>query len=158
MRVACESGGVAPWLCSARVTGLLPVAGLLVVLVAGAVPSVYAAEPDPATSWAGSRAGEGRERPGRQDAGPVEPEGDASAPSDAYVPSTEPAPEPDGPDATIAPEPSQDAALPYPAAPPDTGTATSEEPVLQVVSLASGLMLVGLGLGLAFVGLRIRRD
>lgn len=154
--MACESEGVAPWLRSARVTGLVVVPGLLVVLVAGPMPRVYAAEPDPTTSWAGSRAGEGRERPGRQDAGPVEPEDDAYAPSDSYVPSTEPTPEPDGPDATVAPEPSQDAALPFPAAPP--GTATSEEPVLQVVSLGSGLMLVGLGLGLAFVGLRIRRD
>lgn len=149
---------MAPWLRSARVTGLVLVPGLLVVLVAGPVPRVYAAEPDPTTSWAGSRAGEGRERPGRQDAGPVEPEDDAYAPSDSYVPSTEPTPEPDGPDATVAPEPSQDAAPRFPAAPPGTGTATSEEPVLQVVSLGSGLMLVGLGLGLAFVGLRIRRD
>ncbi|MDX3712459.1 hypothetical protein PV733_26645 [Streptomyces europaeiscabiei] len=139
-------------------TGLVLVPGLLVVLVAGPMPRVYAAEPDPTTSWAGSRAGEGRERPGRQDAGPVEPEDDAYTPSDAYVPSTstEPTPEPDGPGVTVAPEPSRDAALPFPAAPP--GTATSEEPVLQVVSLGSGLMLVGLGLGLAFVGLRMRRD
>ncbi|WP_319328902.1 hypothetical protein [Streptomyces europaeiscabiei] len=128
-------------------TGLVLVPGLLVVLVAGPMPRVYAAEPDPTTSWAGSRAGEGRERPGRQDAGPVEPEDDAYTPSDAYVPSTSTEP---------TPEPSRDAALPFPAAPP--GTATSEEPVLQVVSLGSGLMLVGLGLGLAFVGLRMRRD
>ncbi|MFE7835316.1 hypothetical protein ACFU53_04335 [Streptomyces sp. NPDC057474] len=132
-------------------TGLV-LPGLLVVLVVGAVPAGYAAEPDPATSWAGSRAGEGRERPGRQDADPVDPE------DDAYAPSNEPAAEPDGPGATIAPEPSQNAALPVPAAPPGTGTATAEEPVLQVLSLGSGLMLMGLGLGLAFVGLRIRRD
>ncbi|WP_326580520.1 hypothetical protein OG250_21210 [Streptomyces sp. NBC_00487] len=130
-------------------TGLVLVTGLLVVLVTGAVPAVYAAEPDPATSWAGSRAGEGRERPGRQDAEPVEPE------DDAYAPPEEPPPVPD---ATGVPEPSQDAALPVPAVPPGAGTVTSEEPVLQVLSLGSGLMLLGLGLGLAFVGLRIRRD
>ncbi|WP_371578804.1 hypothetical protein [Streptomyces sp. NBC_01314] len=142
---------MAPWLRSARVTGLVLVPGLLVVLVAGPVPRVYAVEPDPATSWAGSRAGEGRERPGRQDAGPVEPEGEA------YAPSEEAAAESDGPDATIAPEPSQNAALPFPTAPPGTGAATDEGPVLQVVSLGGGLVLMGLGLGLAFVGLRIRR-
>lgn len=124
-------------------TGLVLVTGLLVVLMAGAVT---AAEPDPATSWAGSRAGEGRERPGRQDAGPVEPE------DDAYAPSEEPGEESDGPDAGIAPEPSQHAA------PPGTGTETAEEPVLQALALGTGLMLMGLGLGLAFVGLRIRRD
>lgn len=121
------------------------------VLLAGAVPAVYAAEPDPATSRAGSRAGEGRERPGRQDTWPVAPD------DDTYTPSEDPAPEPDGPDATLAPEPSQDAALPPPAAPPGTDTTTAEEPVLRVLTLGSGLILMGVGLGLAFVGLRIRR-
>jgi hypothetical protein len=122
-----------------RLTGLVLVAGLFVVLLAGAVPAVHAAEPDPATSWAGSRAGEGRERPGRQDAWPVAPE------DDTYAPAEDPAPEPDGPDA----------ALPRPAVP--SGTGTAEEPVLQVLTLGSGLILTGVGLGLAFVGLRIRR-
>jgi hypothetical protein len=146
------------------VTGLVLVTGLLVVLVAGAGPAVYAAEPAPATSWAGSRAGEGRERPGRQDPGPVEP-GDED---DAYAPSAEPSAEPDGPndphdpeahdpEATVAPEPSQNAALPVPVAPPGAGTETTGEPLLPVPALGGGLVLVGLGLGLAFVGLRIRR-
>ncbi|MER6156821.1 hypothetical protein ABT147_14940 [Streptomyces sp. NPDC001868] len=130
-------------------TGLVLVAGLLVVLVAGAGSAGYAAEPDPATSWAGSRAGEGRERPGREDAGPVEPE------EDAYAPPEKPTGKPDGPDPGVAPEPSQNAALPVPAAPP--GPATAEEPVVQVLALGSGLVLIGLGLGLAFIGLRIRR-
>ncbi|MEI5524693.1 hypothetical protein WB401_15065 [Streptomyces brasiliscabiei] len=135
-------------------TGVVLVAGLLVVLGAGAVPAGYAAEPDPATSWAGSRAGEGRERPGRPDTGPTEPEAD-----DPFAPPEEPPSEPDGPDVpdgTVAPEPSQNAALPVPAAPPGT-TTTTEEPVLRFLTLGSGLILTGLGLGLAFVGLRIRR-
>ncbi|MGW0839664.1 hypothetical protein ACWD26_05830 [Streptomyces sp. NPDC002787] len=134
-------------------TGLVLVTGMLVVLVAGAGPATYAAEPDPSTSWAGSRAGEGRERPGRQDAGPVEPEGE----DDAYAPE-EPGADPDGPGTTIAPEPSENAALPVPPGPPGSGSETVEEPVLPALALGSGLMLMGLGLGLAFVGLRIRRD
>ncbi|MDX2912768.1 MULTISPECIES: hypothetical protein [Streptomyces] len=132
-------------------TGVVLVAGLLVALGAGAVPAGYAAEPDPATSWAGSRAGEGRERPGRPDTGPTEPEAD-----DTFAPPEEPPSEPDVPDGTVAPEPSQHAALPVPAAPPGT-TTPPEEPVLRFLTLGSGLILTGLGLGLAFVGLRIRR-
>ncbi|MDX3638852.1 hypothetical protein [Streptomyces sp. MB09-02B] len=142
---------MATWLRSVRVTGPVLVAGLLVVLVTGPVPTAYAADPDPATSWAGSRAGEGRERPGRADAAPVEPEDDTSTPP------VEPVPEPDGPDSSLAPDPSRNAALPVPGVPPGPGTATAEEPVLQALALGSGLILLGMGLGLAFVGLRIRR-
>lgn len=123
------------------------------VPVAGAVPSGYAAEPDPATSWAGSRAGEGRERPGRPDAVLADP-----AEEDAYAASLEPAGEPEGPEATAAPEPSQNAAPPGPSYAARPGTGTTGEPVLQALALGVGLMLMGLGLGLAFVGLRIRRD
>lgn len=156
MRGACDAEGVASSLRSARaVAGLVLVTGLLVLLMAGVTPAASAAaEPDPATSWAGSRAGEGRERPGRQDAGPLEPEGG----DDADAPSEEPAPEPDDVDTTVAPEPSQNAALPVPPAAPGAGTETADEPVLPALALGSGLMLMGLGLGLAFVGLRIRRD
>ncbi|MFE7767379.1 hypothetical protein [Streptomyces sp. NPDC057438] len=141
---------MAPWLRSTRLTGLVRVTGLLVVLVAGAVPAVHAAEPDPASSRAGSRAGEGRERPGREDAWPMAPD-DTYAPSEVPVP----VPEPDGPETGTSVRP--DTAPPPPAAPPGAGTATAEEPVLRVMALGSGLILMGVGLGLAFVGLRIRR-
>ncbi|MFF5358074.1 hypothetical protein ACFY4I_01530 [Streptomyces scabiei] len=139
---------MAPWLRSTRLTGLVPVTGLLVVLVAGAAPSVHAAEPSPANSRAGSRAGEGRERPGRQEAWPA-------APDDTYAPSEDPVPEPDGPGTGTSTGP--DTAPPPPAAPPGADNATAEEPVLRVMALGSGLILMGAGLGLAFVGLRIRR-
>lgn len=141
-----------PRLRLSRVTGPVLVAGLLVVPVAGTVPSVYAAvEPDPATSWAGSRAGEGRERPGREDAGLADPE------EDPYAAAEEPTAEPDGPETTSAPEPSQNAALPVPSYAARSGTGGTEGPVLEALALGGGLMLMGLGLGLAFVGLRIRR-
>ncbi|WP_236579878.1 hypothetical protein [Streptomyces sp. HM190] len=134
-------------------TGLVLVTGLLMVPVAGSAPSVHAAvEPDPASSWAGSRAGEGRERPGRPDAGLTEPE-------DPYGASEEPTGAPHDPagTTTATPEPSQDAALPV-ASPADRADAEAREgPVLEALALGGGLMLMGIGLGLAFVGLRIRR-
>ncbi|MDK1342211.1 hypothetical protein QNO09_02550 [Streptomyces sp. 378] len=109
---------------------------------ASSVPSALAApsalgEP----SWAGSRAGEGRVRPGRpEDAGERPGVTDATA-----VPETprEPAPEPSAP----AEQPVREAA-----------TADRRGgPVLRILPLGSGLVLIGLGLGLAFVGLRLRR-
>ncbi|MGW0706608.1 hypothetical protein ACWD4G_11720 [Streptomyces sp. NPDC002643] len=137
-----------------RLTGLVLVAGLLLVLVAGTVPYGYAAGPDPATSWAGSRAGEGRERPGRQGIDPTEPEeADPSANAD----SSEAPGEPDGPEAGVSPEPSQNAALPVPSYGARNGHSTPDEQVLRALALGGGLILMGLGLGLAFVGLRIRR-
>jgi hypothetical protein len=36
-------------------------------------------------------------------------------------------------------------------------SSSSSEPVWRVFSLGSGLVLIGLGLGLAFLGLRVRR-
>jgi hypothetical protein len=42
------------------------------------------------------------------------------------------------------------------AAEPDA-VASSTEPVLRILPLGSGLMLIGLGFGLAFVALRMRQ-
>ncbi|MFC5669179.1 hypothetical protein [Streptomyces incanus] len=39
-----------------------------------------------------------------------------------------------------------------------TGTERSTGPVLRILPLGGGLVLMGLGLGLAFVGLRLRRS
>ncbi|RSN48894.1 hypothetical protein DMH12_25765 [Streptomyces sp. WAC 04229] len=101
--------------------------------------------------------GEGRQRPGR--AGEWRPEQDRAhenagrrARGDHDGPAEDPA----------TAEPSGEAALVPSAAPsrpqPGTGTrAAATEPVLRVLPLGSGLVLIGLGLALAFVGLRLRR-
>ncbi|MFE6282761.1 hypothetical protein [Streptomyces sp. NPDC057877] len=86
---------------------------------------------------AGSRAGEGRVRPGR----PVAP-GDEVAPTVSVTP------------------PARASAVPVPSAPgeePVRQAGGGTEPVLRILPLGSGLVLIGLGLGLAFVGLRVRR-
>jgi len=122
---------VTPWPRSLRT------ACLLLVLTAGAVqPPAYAADHAPRTdeSRAGSRYGEGRERPGR-----AEPQTPETVPS--YPAEHPPA------------DPSHDTALP----PSPTLPPPAAEPGLRVVPLGSGLILVGLGLGMAFVGLRVRR-
>ncbi|MFF3713487.1 hypothetical protein [Streptomyces phaeochromogenes] len=170
-----------PWLRPLRVTGLL------LVLLAGpapmsyAVPHVSSYEPAPGESRAGSRAGEGRERPGRAPA-PTEEEteeeteeGEAEEEAEAqYEAQDEDAGvgHPDGPadgeesegeesEGAVAPEtPGNTAPTSHP--PVDAEQAAgrhvrASEPVLRVLPLGSGLVLIGLGLGLAFVALRVRR-
>ncbi|MGQ4384622.1 hypothetical protein [Streptomyces sp. SAS_270] len=151
-----------PWLRTLRVTGLL------LVLATGAVPTAYAPytahaaapAPAPTASRAGSLPGEGRERPGREDPvardedgvdeDGVDEDDDGVADQEDQETGQEASPE-----ATVTPVPSQNAAIPVrrSVVPP----VPAEEPVLRIVSLGSGLILVGLGLGLAFVALRVRR-
>ncbi|NGO42254.1 hypothetical protein [Streptomyces ureilyticus] len=112
----------------------------------------YAVDPLPAESRAGSGAGVGRQRPGRQavpgeEAPGIRTEMDPGVPE---VPDIPVGPE-TGVDADVGadvgPEPSRHAAP----------SSSSSEPVWRVFSLGSGLVLIGLGLGLAFLGLRVRR-
>ncbi|MFF7752039.1 hypothetical protein ACFZCP_22915 [Streptomyces sp. NPDC007971] len=128
----------------------------------------------PEPSRAGSRAGEGRIRPGRPDGPDHEEEGD-----DDTVPATRDPADPD-PDALYPQEP-ETADVPFgtPTAsappreagldparpalrPPDRNTVRQgegpAEPTLQILPLGSGLVLIGLGLGLALLGLRVRRS
>ncbi|MET9971283.1 hypothetical protein ABZZ80_36620 [Streptomyces sp. NPDC006356] len=127
-----------------------------------------ASRPTPADepSRAGSRAGEGRERPGREK-GPLEDE-EAAARHEPYGRDgdREGDEEGDGDVGRPPPESSDgaDDASAAPLAPADppvrqpvAHAGDSAEPVLQVLPLGTGLVLVGLGLGLAFVGLRMRR-
>jgi hypothetical protein len=101
-------------------------------------------------------------RPGRPDGPPAEVEGDddpvptqapgtgrPEEPETANLPAATP-PNPDAPDqAGLDQPPARNAA--------QQGQAPSE-PVLQILPLGSGLILIGLGLALAFLGLRLRRS
>ncbi|MCI3931874.1 hypothetical protein [Streptomyces sp. AN091965] len=135
------------WLCRAA-RAVVPVA-LVSVLLAPA-PG-YAADPSPAPSaayydevaLAGSRAGEGRTRPGRAEPLVVpDPRGWRPLPPPAArKPRTEP-----------RPPPAADVAEPSSARRTATGPPI---PGLRVLPLGAGLVLIGLGLG--FLGLRVRR-
>ncbi|MFF9021770.1 hypothetical protein [Streptomyces eurythermus] len=112
---------------------------------------------------AGSRAGEGRMRPGRPDRPAAEPEDEDD--SATATPAVQPA-EPETTDVPAASEgPAQEAGpgSTPPAPRPGTRQASRQSeavtgPVLRILPLGSGLVLIGLGLGLALLGLRLRRS
>ncbi|MFE9645228.1 hypothetical protein ACFYO0_14155 [Streptomyces sp. NPDC006365] len=147
-----------PWLRTLSTAGLLLVLGAVPAPVSYASPASnslfvaphtesYADEPVPTESRAGSSAGVGRQRPGRQaspeeDAGAIRTEIDPGVPE---VPDIPVGPE-TGVGSDVSSEPSRHAAPP-----------SSSQPVLRLLPLGSGLVLIGLGLGLAFLGLRVRR-
>jgi hypothetical protein len=159
---------------------------LAAVLLPGGMAVAYNTEPlpsdsastsaTPEPSLAGTLAGEGRMRPGRpqgpatkiEGQDPDDPtgpddEGTATEPaesggrsSDAGRPAAGSAQPPR--EAVLAPAASPTTPQPHPAgqaigSDQDDGT----EPMLHILPLGSGLVLIGLGLGLAFVGLRVRR-
>ncbi|MFI9611187.1 hypothetical protein ACIHCM_05755 [Streptomyces sp. NPDC052023] len=93
-------------------------------------------------SWAGSRAGEGRMRPGR----PEEPGTQTAHPSGTGA----------ADDVTASPPSSAPGAAEDEDVQAVNG-ADPSGPVLRVLPLGSGLVLIGLGFGLAFVALRVRR-
>ncbi|MEU8029377.1 hypothetical protein AB0C13_12205 [Streptomyces sp. NPDC049099] len=110
---------------------------------------------------AGSRAGEGRMRPGRPDGPAAEVEGDddpvptrtpdsgrPEEPETADLPAATPSAAPHDAGLDPARSPAQNAAR---------QNENSTEPVLQILPLGSGLVLIGLGLALAFLALRLRR-
>ncbi|MEV6762440.1 hypothetical protein AB0N16_17775 [Streptomyces sp. NPDC051105] len=123
------------------------------------------ASPEP--SRAGTLAGEGRLRPGRPQGPEAAVQGqDEDEPGEDEPGEDEPGEETDGasPAATSA-EPPREAGVaptPSPSRSAHQAVAHSEEdasePVLHILPLGSGLVLIGLGLALAFVALRVRRS
>ncbi|MGW4905359.1 hypothetical protein [Streptomyces sp. NPDC004270] len=120
------------------------------------------ASPEP--SRAGTLAGEGRLRPGRPQ-GPAaavqgqDEDGSGEAEDETGEETGDASP------ATTSAQPPREAGLeptPSPPHPTHQAVAHSEEdasePVLHILPLGSGLVLIGLGLGLAFVALRVRRS
>ncbi|MFI0164450.1 hypothetical protein [Streptomyces sp. NPDC017095] len=110
---------------------------------------------------AGSRAGEGRMRPGRPDRSEAEPEAEDDDDTASVTPAAQPA-EPEITDVPAASQPPDGAGLGSATAPPRSRQATGRseaatEPVLRILPLGSGLVLIGLGLGLGLLGLRLRR-
>ncbi|WP_250400058.1 hypothetical protein [Streptomyces cellostaticus] len=132
--------------------------------------SGHHAHSDPAAepSRAGSRAGEGRMRPGRPDGPAAEEEGDDSSGTVTRAPDPFDPQEPETADipagTAMASAPPEEAGL-EPARPSRQTEAREDvrqdaaptEPTLEILPLGTGLVLVGVGLGLAFLGLRIRR-
>ncbi|WP_369390654.1 hypothetical protein AB5J72_25670 [Streptomyces sp. CG1] len=110
---------------------------------------------------AGSRAGEGRMRPGRPDGPAAEVEGDDD-PVPTQAPGTGRPEEPETanlPSATPTPSGSPDqAGLQPPTHNAGRQDETATAPVLQILPLGTGLVLIGLGLALAFLGLKLRKD
>ncbi|MGW0420220.1 hypothetical protein [Streptomyces sp. NPDC003015] len=116
---------------------------------ASLAPSPSAATP----SRAGSRAGEGRERPGRREEPEAEAEAEAENADADGTRSTGTDAGDDGLTAVSKPPPQTAAARPSrPAERPVAGTKVF------ILPLGTGLVLVGLGLGLGLFALRIRRS
>ncbi|GHB24489.1 hypothetical protein GCM10010377_13090 [Streptomyces viridiviolaceus] len=114
--------------------------------------------PDDESSRAGSRPGEGRQRPGRQEPWEAEEDGHAwdtrDTDADRGRGLTEgPAPAVSPGEAGLVPSASPTRSQPQ----ADTHAEAAAEPVMKILPLGSGLVLIGLGLGLAFVALRLRR-
>ncbi|MFF4256292.1 hypothetical protein ACFY1L_34325 [Streptomyces sp. NPDC001663] len=128
---------------------------------AAASPTASHKPPEP--SRAGSVAGEGRERPGRRETaddftGDPSEEGDGDGGRDTANSEGQ---ADTGPAVSASPPAEAGLVPPKPSAhtaqPADTQAEGPTEPVLRILPLGGGLVLIGLGLGLAFVGLRLRR-
>ncbi|MFI7499335.1 hypothetical protein ACIBVL_12625 [Streptomyces sp. NPDC049687] len=147
------------------------------VVSASATPAPSSPEPD----RAGSRAGEGRARPGRADEDEAEDEvedevededagQEEGADEDGTVDSPDESdasaePEPDADADAVTESPGDGAVAPVGSEAPQDGVGRAaaqgeraEEPVLRILPLGSGLVLIGLGLALGLAALRLRRS
>ncbi|WP_406124311.1 hypothetical protein [Streptomyces sp. NBC_00989] len=127
-------------------------------------------------SRAGNLAGEGRERPGRtaeptadEDESGGGGEGDDDDTAGLKADGDDDGSRSDSSAGPGSPAPADSAssqeATPVPTSPPlqplhrtVTHAEDPAEPVLRILPLGSGLILIGLGLGLAFIALRVRRS
>ncbi|MFE0176838.1 hypothetical protein ACFWZ2_31490 [Streptomyces sp. NPDC059002] len=136
-------------------SGWWPALLVALAVVVPATPS-YAAESAPhrpvvtvdETSRAGSGPGEGRERPGRAESVLPDPAPPVRVREPGTPPPAKQAPDPEPePQSVARRDAATDAAEPAPAGPALPG--------LRVLPLGGGLVLIGLGIG--FLGLRLRR-
>ncbi|MEU0968052.1 hypothetical protein ABZ357_22390 [Streptomyces sp. NPDC005917] len=129
------------------------------------VPSDSAsASASPEPSRAGTLAGEGRLRPGRPQGPAAAVEGqDEDEPGEQTATESEETGD-ESPAATSAQPPREAGLVPTASQPHPTHQAAAHsqedasEPVLHILPLGSGLVLIGLGFGLAFIALRLRRS
>ncbi|MGW4761385.1 hypothetical protein ACWEPD_06805 [Streptomyces pseudogriseolus] len=105
---------------------------------------------------AGRPDGDGVRRPdARRDASTPAEDGTGDDPAEQSPAGDSGGVTPTGPgDTAAAPAP----ATSSPAARPDTVAGTAVEPMLRILPLGSGLILIGLGFALAFLGLRMRQE
>ncbi|MFA3877312.1 hypothetical protein ABS735_27140 [Streptomyces sp. MMCC 100] len=128
-------------------------------------PSASRTTADPEPSRAGSLPGEGRQRPGRAEEREPEHDGtDENAGRRQDGDGGDGVPEDPATATAAAVPPGQTEAARAPSVSPSrTGSQAgmraqgAAEPVLRVLPLGSGLVLIGLGLALGLVGLRLRR-
>ncbi|NBE52241.1 hypothetical protein [Streptomyces boluensis] len=123
-----------------------------------ATASPASSSPSPEESRAGSRAGEGRVRPGRTQPEPVKRLGGKHVVPPAHPVRPKPPSKPDEPNAPASPSPARTEPPPAADAAREAAEQTvpgNEGPLLRVLPLGLGLLLIGLGL--AFLALRLRR-
>ncbi len=111
------------------------------------------APPAPEPSRAGSLPGEGRKRPGRVE----ERRPDENIVDTGLRPDTGGEAPVRAPATAVPPKEAAHVPSPSPSQPRPGTRAGVVEPMIRVLPLGSGLVLIGLGLALAFVGLRLRR-
>ena len=111
-------------------------------------PSLAPAPSAATPSRAGSRAGEGRERPGRREEPPPEDDDPGTDPTDADSSGSG---TDDGDLTAVSEPPRETAAVSAP------GGAARTAARVFILPLGTGLVLIGLGIGLALFALRLRR-
>ncbi|MFB7265123.1 hypothetical protein ACFCXH_23640 [Streptomyces nojiriensis] len=129
-----------------------------------AAPAAPASPDDPYEELAGSVAGVGREHPGRPAGEPANPELTvASRPLPVYPPRAEPSPPPQAQSPPPPPTPPRPtAAVAAPSPPPSVVTALGTAPNDRAADLAAHILPLGtgfalMGLGLGYLGMRLRR-